>query len=96
MEKIVTKLSDYTPNVLADLSLSDIAYIIKKDWKKVSKTGVNYAAAPYLDAMKCMSTIKDKYGAEDGKTIILYFLSNASTWKGPVAKEIKDYLKKLK
>ena len=71
-------------------SLSSIAYEIRKDWKKV-----NYAAIPYLEAMQTLDSIQDSYGLDSGKSIILYFLANASSWRGEKAKEIKAELKKM-
>ena len=37
--------------------------------------------------------IKDKYFFDDGKDIVLYFLANAQTWRGEVARSIKKELK---
>ena len=70
--------------------LSTIARDIYKDWKTV-----NFAAVPYLHAMSSLETMKDKYGADDARSIVSYFLSNASTWRGPVAKEMKLELKNM-
>jgi hypothetical protein len=70
--------------------LYEIAKEIKKDWVKP-----NYAAKPYLDAMQELNSINDKYGWDNGKTIVLYFLSNASSWKGETAKRIKAELKQI-
>lgn len=70
-----------------DMSLSQIASEIRRDWKKV-----NFAAKPYLEAMSMLDSVSDPYGADDGYTVVTYFLSNARTWKGPVAKEIKKEL----
>jgi len=67
-----------------------IASEIRKDWKKV-----NYAAAPYLDAMGSIGDIQETYGYDSGKGIVRYFLSNASTWKGDTAKRIKAELKSM-
>ena len=67
--------------------LNVIANEISSDWKKV-----NYGAVPYLDAMKCVRSVNDKYGCEDGKTQVMYFLSNATTWRGEVARRIKKEL----
>jgi hypothetical protein len=58
-------------------------------------TKVNYGAEPYLSAMSSLNSIHDKYYMDDAKTIVLYFLSNASTWKGDKAKEIKNELKQM-
>lgn len=71
-------------------ALNEIAAEIKQDWKKV-----NYAALPYLQAMAQLTHIDDKYGYDSGKNIVLYFLSNASTWRGDVAKRIKAELKTM-
>lgn len=69
-------------------SISTIAREIRRNWKPV-----NFAAAPYLEAMEELDNINSKYGADDGKSIVRYFLSNASKWRGPVAKTIKAELK---
>jgi hypothetical protein len=68
----------------------EIAQDIRKDWKNV-----NFAAKPYLEAMMDLDKITDNYGADSAKSIVLYFLNNASSWRGPKAKEIKQELKKL-
>ena len=70
--------------------LSVIANEIKKDWKNVY-----FGAIPYLMAMECLNSINDNYGMDSAKSIVLYFLSYASTWRGTKAKEIKIELKKL-
>ena len=69
-------------------TIAELAAIIRKDWQKV-----NYAAKPYLDAMDCLSDINHQIGFDSGKSIVLYFLSNASTWRGETAKAIKLQLK---
>lgn len=67
-----------------------IANEIRSDWKKV-----NYAAVPYLRAMMSLSTVQDKYGFDDGKSIVIYFLSNATTWRGETARRVKKELKEM-
>ena len=71
-------------------SLSLIARDIRQDWKTV-----NYAAKPYLEAMQSLSSITDSYGCDNAKSVVLYFLCNAGSWRGPVAKSIKAELKAL-
>ena len=71
-------------------SLSDIALEITNDWKKV-----NFAAKPYLSAMFTLNSIEDTYGADSAHMIVAYFLSNASSWRGPKAKAIKLELNKM-
>jgi hypothetical protein len=71
-------------------SLREIAYEIKRDWAKP-----NYAAAPYLDAMTGLGSINDDYYQDSGRSVVLYFLSNASTWRGETAKRIKKELKQI-
>ena len=70
--------------------LSVIAREIYKDWKNV-----NFAARPYLAAMGSLDTMKDMYGADNAQSVVAYFLSNASTWKGETAKRVKAELNKM-
>ena len=70
--------------------LYTIASEIRQDWKKV-----NYAAKPYLEAMASLGDINSAYGYDSGKGIVRYFLSNASTWRGDIAKRIKSELKSM-
>ena len=70
--------------------LYTIARDIRRDWTKV-----NYAAKPYLDAMASLSSINDVFYHDSGKSVVRYFLSNASTWRGDMAKAIKAELKAM-
>ena len=70
--------------------LSEIAADIVASWPKVY-----FGAAPYLDAMRSLGRISDNYGADDGRSVVLYFLSNATTWRGDDARRIKAELKAL-
>lgn len=70
--------------------LSVIAREIKNNWKNVS-----YAAKPYLDAMLQLESINDSYYEDSGRSIVAYFLSNSSQWKGDVAKRIKAELRAM-
>jgi hypothetical protein len=70
--------------------LSNIAHEVRRDWKNV-----NYAAKPYLAAMCAMNDINDEYMYDNGKSIVRYFLANASTWRGPVAQVIKAELRSM-
>lgn len=72
----------------SEKNIAQLANIIRKDWKKV-----NYAAKPYLDAMYQLDKISDDYMYESGRSIVLYFLSNAGAWRGEVAKAVKAELK---
>lgn len=70
--------------------LYEIARDIRNDWKKV-----NYAAVPYLEAMASLSSIEEKYILDSGRSIVLYFLANANSWRGDKAREIKRELKAI-
>lgn len=71
-------------------AISDIAYEIRRTWPKVSPH-----AEPYLVAMFSLDKITDAYGCDDGKSIVLYFLANATSWRGDDARRIKAELKAL-
>lgn len=70
--------------------LYEIAREIRAEWKNVW-----FGAVPYLDALSHLDSINDRYIAEDAKTQVIYFLSNATTWKGEAARRIKAELKQL-
>lgn len=67
-----------------------IARDIYQAWPKV-----NYAAKPYLEAMRDLSSINDRYGYDDARSIVLYFLSNAASFRGDSAKALKLELKAI-
>lgn len=70
--------------------LSIIAAEISRAWEKP-----NYAAIPYLSAMRSLNTIDDNYGYDDARGIVLYFLANAGAWRGDDARRIKAELKAM-
>ena len=70
--------------------LYEIAAEIRKDWKPVY-----FGAVPYLQAMAEMSSAREQFGMDEGRGIVLYFLSNAKTWKGEVARRVKAELKAM-
>ena len=70
--------------------LYTIAAEIRSDWKKV-----NYAAVPYLEAMQQLNSIEDNFILDSARSIVRYFLSNAPTWRGEKAREIKAELKAM-
>jgi|TARA_R110002126_G_scaffold12842_3_gene55233 hypothetical protein len=71
-------------------SISSIAYDIKRVWAKPY-----FGAKPYLDAMTQLNSINDKYFHDDAKSVIMYFLANASTFRGNDAKVLKAELKEM-
>lgn len=71
-------------------SIKTIAEEIARDWKKPY-----FGAVPYINAMLCLDKVTDTYIAESGKSIVLYFLSNATSWRGETAKRIKAELKTM-
>ena len=68
--------------------ISEIAVEIENDWRNV-----NFAARPYLDAMRQLDSVNDKYYFDDARSTITYFLCNASSWRGEKARQIKAELK---
>ena len=68
--------------------LSEIAAEVRADWSRPY-----FGAVPYLDAMGSLNYMSDHYGLDCAASIVLYFLGNAQTWKGPVARRIKAELK---
>ena len=71
--------------------LYEIASEIRNDWGNK----MYYGAVPYVKAMMCLGSVKDKYILDSGDTIVRYFLANASTWRGETARRIKKELKDM-
>jgi len=67
-----------------------IAAEIKRVWPKPY-----FGAVPYIEAMESLDSINDNYYADTGKYTVLYFLSNANTWRGEDARRIKAELKAM-
>ena len=84
------RLAVEVPSNLSSMKLHQIAGLISEDWGRK----VNFAAKPYLEAMFSLGDVKDNYGLDSGRSIVAYFLSNASSWRGDVAKAVKKELKK--
>lgn len=71
-------------------SLREIAREIRSTWQNVY-----FGAVPYLDAMFSLEKITDKYIYDSGASVVMYFLSNATTWRGPDARRLKKELRDL-
>lgn len=71
-------------------AISTIAAEIRRDWAKPY-----FGAVPYLDAMRDLNLITDRYYYDDGVSIVRYFLANASSWKGDTARRVKAELKEM-
>ena len=76
-------MSNYRP-------VATIALEIIRDWKQPY-----FGAVPYLSAMRTIITMSDMYGADSARSVVSYFLANANTWRGPVARRIKAELKAM-
>ena len=70
--------------------IREIAQEIIQDWKQPY-----FGAVPYIQAMRSLDGPRDIYGAEDAESIVVYFLVNASNWRGDVARRVKTELKLL-
>lgn len=70
--------------------LHAIARDIEKHWPNPS-----HYVKPYLMAMKTLNKITDSFYADSAKSVVLYFLSNANSWKGEDARRIKAELKEM-
>ncbi len=66
----------------------EIAKEIRSDWKKPY-----FGAVPYLDAMDSLIYPTDNYGLDSAKSVVMYFLANANTWRGDTARRVKAELK---
>lgn len=72
------------------VTVSEIAYAIAKDWQNI-----NPYAADYLNAMKEIRDIDGSYYTDSAKSVVLYFLANASSYRGESARAYKSILKAM-
>lgn len=70
--------------------LYEIAAEIRKDWKNLSPY-----AKPYFEAMQTLNSIDEMFYQDTAKSVVLYFLSNATSWRGETAKRVKAELKAM-
>jgi len=70
--------------------LWQIAKEIRRDWNNVY-----FGAEPYLKAMESLRGIDDVYYDDSALSVVLYFLANAGTWRGEVARRVKKELKAM-
>lgn len=68
-----------------------IAREIERDWG----SKIYFGAKPYLEAMRALTKISDPFYADSGSSVVAYFLSNATTWRGDKAREIKKELNQM-
>jgi len=68
-----------------------IANDIANDWGEK----VNFAAMPYLQAMLQIRSVDEMYGMDSAESIIIYFLSNATTYRGDTARRLKNELREI-
>lgn len=70
--------------------LHEIAHEIREDWAKPY-----FGAVPYLEALAELSDIGERYYLDSASSVVRYFLSNATTWRGETARRIKAELKAM-
>lgn len=78
--------ADHKTTPAGQRSICAVAHDIRKEWGEK----VNCAAKPYLRAM-----LYGDYGFDNEYTVVLYFLSNASTFRGGNAAALKQELKTI-
>ena len=70
--------------------ISAIAKIVHEDWKKIY-----FGAVPYLQAMERINSIEEMFFEDTAKSVVRYFLSNAVSWRGEVARAVKAKLNQM-
>ena len=72
--------------------LHRIADEISADWTQNGTKRIYFGAEPYLKAMFTLESITDNYFMDSAREIVIYFLANATTWRGETARRIKKEL----
>jgi hypothetical protein len=78
-------------NMKQKREIREIAREILAHWKNPY-----FGAVPYLEAMLSLTDKNsNNYGYDSAQSIVLYFLSNATTFRGEDAKRLKAELKEV-
>ena len=73
--------------------LSDIASEVLETWRH---NHVDHPRArPHVEAMLSLNRVTENYGPDTGRSVVLYFLTNAQAWRGPTARRIKSELRQI-
>ena len=74
----------------------EIAGDIRRDWQSQrADSRVPPYADAYLRPMETLNRIEDNYHLDSAESVVRYFLSNATTYKGEKAKALKQELKDM-
>ena len=76
---------------MPDRSLAEIAHEIRGDWTSLS----NSPAEEYVTAMSELRTLDQSYGLDTAVSVVAHFLGVCGTWRGPVARRVKDELRNM-
>ncbi len=74
-------------------SISEVAAEIRRTWKPPGR--IYFGAVPYLGAMASLDGPDDFYGLDSARSVVLYFLSNAASFRGPDARRLKAELRAI-
>jgi hypothetical protein len=83
-DEVTEKISD------VPRPIGTIATVIVSDWQNVSP-----AAVPYVTAMLMLESLDDRYGHDGADDIVMRFLTNATDWRGDVARAVKAELRAM-
>jgi ribosomal protein L31 len=70
--------------------LHEIAREIRSDW-----SSPYFGAVPYLDALRSLDQITDRFYEDTAEDVVMYLLANLSTWRGDTARRVKAELKDI-
>ena len=70
-------------------SLQGLCRTIRRNWPNMPA-----CAAVYFEPLASLEDLSQDYGQDSVRSVALYFLANASTWKGDVARAVKKELNK--
>jgi hypothetical protein len=78
--------------ILAALKLSELAEMAYNDWPAARSE--NHPAGAYLVPLLGLENLQSRYGVERGEGLVRYFLANAGSWRGEIAREVKRELRR--
>jgi hypothetical protein len=91
------QVNQKNPVDYSQMSVRQLANVCIGNWDKLPRGAralSNHPAGHYLLAMLSLESVDDNYGADSGRSVVAYFLSSASAWRGDVARAVKAELNK--
>ncbi len=93
--------TEINSQTIQNMTISEIGNITLRDWSRIvagntRRPSFYFTARPYLEAFLDINqvNVSGTYGYDSIQGIVLYFITNTSSWKSEMARIVKEELKR--